>query len=174
MKEKELKQKVKKITAEDYLALENALIRLQADFENYRRRTQKEKEEFGTYLNTDLILRMIPVMDNFQLALRHLPKEFEGNAWAQGIFHIERQLEQILADEGVQRIPTIGQKFDPHLHEAIEEVTSESPPHTIVEEMSNGYKLKDRVIRPAKVKVSKGNGKIQTENNKSNRKGENK
>jgi molecular chaperone GrpE len=139
--------------------LKNQMLRVQADFDNYRKRTQKEKEEFGSYLNTDLILRIIPVMDNFQLALKHLPKELEGNNWAAGIFHIERQLEQILGDEGVQKIQSVGQVFDPHQHEAIEEVPSELPEHTIVEEVLAGYRLKDRVVRPSKVKVSAGNNK---------------
>lgn len=153
-------KKIKKTKAQkkvdELTEIKGLLLRVQADFDNYRKRTQKEKEEFGAYLNTDLILRIIPVMDNFQLALKHLPRELEGNSWANGIFHIERQLEQILTDEGVQKITTVGQKFDPHLHEAIEEVPSELPQHTITEEVLAGYKIKERVIRPAKVKVSNG------------------
>jgi molecular chaperone GrpE len=152
---KEKKIKVDK-KSEELAELKGLLLRTQADFDNYRKRTQKEKEEFGTYLNTDLILRIIPVMDNFQLALKHLPKELEGNGWVSGIFHIERQLEQILSDEGVQKIATTGLLFDPHSHEALEEVESDLPEHTITEELLAGYRLKDRVIRPAKVKVSRG------------------
>lgn len=155
----------KKTNKKDELAeIKGLMLRIQADFDNYRKRTQKEKEEYGSYLNTDLILRIIPVMDNFQLALKHLPKELEGDNWVQGIFHIERQLEQILADEGVQKVAALGQSFNHQEHEAIEEVESEAPPETVVEEVLAGYKLKDKVIRPAKVKVSKGNIKASMTN----------
>ena len=152
--------------ADELAEIKGLMLRVQADFDNYRKRTQKEKEEFGAYLNTDLILRIIPVMDNFQLALKHLPKELEGSAWVQGIFHIERQLEQILADEGVQKINPVGQSFDPHSAEAVEEVPSELPVHTVTEEVMSGYRLKDKVIRPAKVKVSRGKSKAQITNDK--------
>jgi molecular chaperone GrpE len=149
-------KKTKMPKVDDVAELKGQMIRIQADFDNYRKRTQKEKEEFGSYLNADLILRIIPVMDNFQLALKHLPPELVGNNWAAGIFHIERQLEQILGDEGVQKIQSIGQPFDPHQHEAIEEISSELPKHTVAEEVLAGYRLKDRVVRPAKVRVSAG------------------
>ena len=149
----------KKDPKKELAEAKNLLLRVQADFENFRKRTQNEKEEFSRYANTDLVLRILPVLDNFKLALAHQPKELKENSWAQGIWHIERQLEQILADEGVQKIPTEGQKFDPNLHEAVEEVVSDAPPHQIVEEILAGYILGDKVIRHAKVKVSSGNVK---------------
>lgn len=154
MKKKVTSDKVraKKETGE----LKSLLQRVQADFENYKKRTQKEREEFTKYANTDMILRILPVLDNFKLALSHQPKELKGDGWVEGIWHIERQLEQILTDEGVKKIPTEGQKFDPNLHEAVEEVASEGPPHQIVEEVLAGYMLGDKIIRHAKVKVSSG------------------
>lgn len=148
-------KKKPQIKKDEVAELKSLLLRTQADFDNYRKRTQKEKEEFATFLNTDLILRLIPVLDNFKLALKHMPQELENNNWAAGIFHIERQLEQILEDEGVQQVLASGQ-FDPNLHEAIEEVESEKPPGEIAEVVLAGYKLKDKVIRHAKVKVSRG------------------
>lgn len=148
----------KKLKIDEVSELKDQLLRVQADFDNYRKRTQKEREEFGQYLNTDLILRLIPTLDNFQLALKHLPKELENDNWVQGIWHIEKQLEQTLADEGVQKIPTQGQNFDHNLHEAIEEVESDLPEGQITEEILSGYKLKDKVIRHAKVRVSKRKG----------------
>lgn len=149
-------QKTKKTNPSELSDVKNQLLRVQADFDNYRKRTQKEKEEFGQYLNTDLLMRIIPTLDNFKLALKHLPKELEDNSWVQGIWHIEKQLEQTLAEEGVEEILAQGQKFDHNLHEAIEEVQSELPQGEITEEIVKGYKLNNKVIRHAKVKVSKG------------------
>jgi molecular chaperone GrpE len=157
MVDKKVKTKKVKAKIDEVAELKGQLLRVQADFDNYRKRTQKEREEFAQFLNTDLIMRIIPTLDNFQLALKHLPAELEGNAWVQGIWHIEKQLEQTLSDEGVTEIPSLGQKFDHNIHEAIEEVLSEKPPGEIIEEILRGYKLKDKIIRHAKVKVSKGN-----------------
>lgn len=135
--------------------LENLLKRVQADFENYRKRTQKDQEDYTKYAKADLILQILPVLDNFRLAIIHLPKELEQNAWVTGVRHIETQLEQILQGEGVQEIETIGKQFDHKFHEAVEEVESEKPPGEIVEEVTKGYLLLDKVIRHAKVKVAK-------------------
>lgn len=151
------KEDKKKLT---YAELEHYAKRLQADFENYKRRTQEDKAQFSLYANTDLILQILPVLDNFRLAVRHLPKELVENNWVAGVRHIETQLEQILQAEGVSPIPTIGESFDPHQHEAVEEVESEKPPGEITEEVQRGYRLQDKVIRHAKVKVSKD--KIET------------
>jgi len=145
------KPKIKKV--DELAEAKNQLLRVQADFDNYRKRTQKEKEEFGQYLNTDLLMRIIPTLDNFKLALKHLPKELEGNSWVQGIWHIEKQLEQTLSEEGIEEISTQGQKFDHNLHEAIEEVPSDLPEGEITEEILKGYKLNNKVIRHSKVKV---------------------
>jgi len=157
IKKPEKSKNQSKKTKDELKEIRSLLLRVQADFDNYRKRTQKEKEEFARYVNTDFILRILPVLDNFKLALMHQPKEIKENSWAEGIWHIERQLEQILTDEDLHEIPTIGQKFDPNLHEAIEEIASEKPPGVIVEELFKGYKLGDKVIRHARVKVSKGN-----------------
>jgi molecular chaperone GrpE len=137
-----------------YVELENYAKRLQADFENYKKRTQKDRAEYAQFANTDLILQILPVMDNFRLAVHHLPKELQDNTWVAGVRHIETQLEHILRSEGVESIETVGHQFDPYLHEAIEEVESEKPPGEIVEEVQHGYSLAAKVIRPAKVKVS--------------------
>lgn len=157
---KEKLQKIKKKDTQKELAeLKDLLKRVQADFENFRKRSQREKEEFAHFANTDLILKILPVLDNFKLALEHLPKDLEKNEWVHGIWHIEKQLQQVLNDEGVQEITTLGQEFDPYLHEAVEEVESKLPAGTVIEEILAGYTLKDKVIRHAKVKVSKGKSK---------------
>lgn len=141
---------------QEIIELTELLKRVQADFDNFRKRTQKEKEDLGRYLNMDLILRVLPIMDNFKLALKHLPKELESNEWVHGVWHIEKQLEQILNEEGISEIETDGKKFDPSNHEALEEVESDTLEGTITETISAGYKMGDKIIRPAKVKVSKG------------------
>lgn len=143
--------KPKKMT---YAELEHYAKRMQADFENYKKRTQTEKSEFARYANTDLILQILPVLDNFRLAVKHLPEDLAENDWVAGIRHIESQLEQILSSEGVETITADGSQFDPNVHEAVEEVASDKPPGEIVEEIRRGYRLNGKVIRPAKVKVA--------------------
>jgi len=135
--------------------LENLCMRVQADFENYKKRSQKEREDFSRYANTDLILQILPIVDNFQLATKHLPADIAENNWVKGVLQIEKQLEQVLVAEGVTAIDSIGNKFDPYLHEAIEEVPSERPEGEIIEEVTRGYRLNDKIIRHAKVKVAK-------------------
>jgi molecular chaperone GrpE len=137
--------------------LENLCMRLQADFENYKKRSQKEREDFSKYANTDLILQILPIIDNFQLATKHLPEDIADNNWVKGVLQIEKQLEQVLAAEGVTAIEAIGSQFDPYLHEAIEELPSERPEGEIIEEVTRGYRLNDKIIRHAKVKVANNN-----------------
>lgn len=159
--------KKEKKEQEKLAEIQELLKRVQADFENYRKRTQKEKEEFGKFLNTDLILRIIPILDNFKLALKHLPEDLKENSWVEGIWHIERQLEQVLSDEGVTEVIVTG-KFNPHLHEAVAEVESEKPPGEITEVIQSGYQIDGKVIRHAKVKVSKGMQKSRIKNQNDN------
>ena len=130
--------------------------RCQADFTNFRRQVEEDRKKLIKMANADLMMEIIPVLDNFQLAAKHVPAELEGNNWAQGVKQIEKQLEDILASEGLTRIETIGQEFNPHLHEAIEHVKSDQPENAIIEELTSGYEFDGRVLRPAKVKVSSG------------------
>lgn len=146
--------KLKKET-QNVKELENLCMRVQADFENYKKRSQKEKEDFSKYANTDLILQILPIIDNFQLATKHLPVEIADNNWAKGVLQIEKQLEQVLVAEGLTEIDSVGNQFDPYLHEAIEEIPSERPEGEIIEEITRGYRLNDKIIRHAKVKVAK-------------------
>jgi len=130
--------------------------RCQADFTNYRRQVEEDRKKLLKMANGDLMLDILPVLDNFQLAAKHIPAELENNNWAQGVKQIEKQLETILESEGLTRIETIGAEFNPHIHEAIEHVSSDQPEGIITEEISAGYKFDEEIIRPAKVKVSKG------------------
>jgi len=105
--------------------------------------------------NADLIAELLPVLDNFQLAAKHLPENLVNDNWALGVQQIEKQFESILMDSGLERIEALDQKFNPEFHEAIEEVESESESGTIVEELSSGYTYDNIVLRPSKVKVAK-------------------
>jgi len=130
--------------------------RAQADLSNYRRQADEDRKKLIKCANSDLVMEILPVLDNFQLAAKHVPQELEDNNWTKGIRQIEKQLENILAIEGLKKIETIGQEFDPQFHEAIEHIENERPEDEIVEEIAPGYLLHDDVLRPAKVKVSKG------------------
>jgi molecular chaperone GrpE len=143
---KELEAKVAELTA--------GWQRTQADFVNFRKRAEGDRSRIAKNAKIDLVLSILPVLDNFRLSTQHLPEDLKTNNWAQGIQHIERQLEQILLDEGISRITAVGQQFDPNLHEAVESIPSDCPEGQVIEETLVGYRLDDTVIRPSKVKVA--------------------
>lgn len=146
----ELKQSQEK--AEEYYA---HLQRLQAEFDNYRKRTQKEKEEFVKFASEQVILNLLPVLDNFGRAIAAVEDSQDLQAYAQGVEMIFKQIQNVLAKEGLVAIESKGQPFDPNIHEAVLRVESEDyPENTVVEEMQKGYYLKEKVIRPSMVKVS--------------------
>ncbi|CAH1209326.1 MULTISPECIES: nucleotide exchange factor GrpE [Paenibacillus] len=131
------------------------LLRAQADFDNFRRRTQKEKEELGKYASMKLVTELIPVIDNFERAMATVPEGPETESFAKGIQMIFRQLETVLGNEGLTAMETVGQPFNPEFHQAIMQVESdEHEEGIVVEEVQKGYMLKDKVLRPAMVKVS--------------------
>ena len=134
--------------------LTDRLIRLQADFENYRRRMQREKEEIAQYGTQRLIVNLLPVLDNLERALATPPNPGDERL-RQGVELTARSFLEILAKEGVTPIEAVGQPFDPHLHEAV--MTHEDPEQEdgiVLEEFRKGYKLGDRVIRASMVKVN--------------------
>jgi molecular chaperone GrpE len=134
---------------------QNRYLRAQADFDNYRRRTQKEKEELAQYASLKLVGQLLPVLDNFQRALQTGGEIVETESFSKGVDMIYRQLSQVLEAEGLKVMEAAGQPFDPELHQAIMQVESEEHPEgTVVDVIQNGYWLKDRVLRPAMVKVS--------------------
>jgi molecular chaperone GrpE len=130
--------------------------RTQADFVNYKKQASDEKVRLIKTANENLIAELLPILDNFQLAAKHVPAELENNNWAQGVKQIEKQLENVLSGEGLDKIESMGKEFDPLYHEAIEEVKSKEPKGTIVEEVLAGYIFNGEVLRPARVKVSAG------------------
>jgi molecular chaperone GrpE len=137
-------------------SLLDRLARTQAEFENARRRATKEQQEYRDYALADAVKVFLPVVDSLERALK---AKSEGNEFRQGIELIHKQLQAALAKLSVQAIAAKGQPFDPRYHEAIEMVeTSEAPDHEVIEELQRGYKFKDRLLRPAMVKVAKNLG----------------
>lgn len=137
-------------------ALYDQLLRRQAEFENYRKRTERDRADAYQRARADVLMEMLPVIDNFERALSSL--ERTGNA-DEGIKHgvelIHRQFKDTLTKLGLQPIEAIGQTFDPNLHEAVTIVpTDEHEENTVVEEFERGYRLGDKLLRPAKVKVA--------------------
>lgn len=131
------------------------LLRVQADYDNFRRRTQKEKEELAKYASMKLVTELVPVVDNFERALATVPQGAEAESFAKGVGMIFRQLEGVLSAEGVTAMDAVGKPFNPEFHQAIMQVESEEYEEGIVvEEVQKGYMLKDKVLRPAMVKVS--------------------
>ena len=130
--------------------------RTQADFINFKRQAEENRLKTIHTANSNLILEILPILDNFQLAAKHIPEKLKSDNWALGIKQIEKQLESTLFGVGLERISSLGQHFNPNLHEAVETVKSDCPEGEIVDEVLTGYKFKDEVIRPSKVKVSSG------------------
>src|ERR1700722_10618829 len=137
-------------------SLLDRLARAQAEFENARRRATKEQQDFRDYAAVDVIKSLLPVIDSFERALRAKSDaaDFRG-----GIELIYKQLQDALAKLGVRPVPAVGEPFDPHYHEAIEMVeTTDAADHEVLEELQRGYKFKDRLLRPAMVKVARNPG----------------
>lgn len=132
--------------------------RSQADLANYRRRVIQEQQDRARYASSEVIIELLPALDNFERAISSLPPDLSGEAarWANGVLLIERQLRQVLDRFGVQPIPAQGQPFDPALHEAVlHEETAEHPDASVIAELQKGYKMHERILRPTLVKVAK-------------------
>ncbi|WP_186576455.1 nucleotide exchange factor GrpE [Aquibacillus kalidii] len=131
------------------------LLRLQAEYDNFRKRTQKEKEADRKYRSQSLVTELLPAVDNFERALQVEIKDEAAKSVVDGLQMVYRQLADALKNEGVEEIKTEGEIFDPNLHQAVMQVEDENyQSNQIVEELQKGYRLKDRVIRPSMVKVN--------------------
>lgn len=139
----------------EYDKVYDRLLRLQAEYDNFKRRTQKEKESASKYKAQDLAEDLLPVLDNFDRALEQEVSE-EAQGFKDGVEMVYRQLVDSLKTHGVEEIEALGEPFDPNMHHAVMQDEDDSKPeNTVLEEMQKGYLLKDRVIRPAMVKVNK-------------------
>jgi molecular chaperone GrpE len=135
-------------------------LRSQADFENYKKRCAREKDEAIKYANSSLLERLIPIVDNFELGLLAARGEGEQSPIYSGMSLVLKQLNDFLADNGLQPIEAVGQKFDPNLHEAIAHESSEKvPENNVIRQTRRGYRFKDRLLRPSSVVVSSGAAK---------------
>ena len=131
------------------------MLRIQAEYENYKKRTQKEKEAERKYKSQDLVQELLPVLDNFERALKVEATE-ETKSLIDGITMVYNQLQDALKSQGVEVIEAEGKEFDPNIHHAVMQVEEEGiESNIIVEELQKGSMLKDRVVRPAMVKVNK-------------------
>lgn len=133
--------------------LTEALQRERADAMNLRRRHDEQMVGLKTTLKADVVRKLLPVIDNFERALKHVPKELEGNAYIKGIQAVVKQFEKVLADLGVEKIKTVSEPFDPNFHEAVSMEDGEGTQEVVSEELQSGYRLGDDVIRHAMVRV---------------------
>src|SRR3989441_2121788 len=135
-------------------------LRSQADFENYKKRSAREKEEAIKYANSALLERLVAIIDNFELGLAAAKEQGEQSPIYSGMVLVQKQLNDLLAENGLHPIEAEGKKFDPNVHEAIAHEPSDQVPEGFVLcQARRGYRFKDRLLRPAKVVVSSGPGK---------------
>jgi molecular chaperone GrpE len=133
--------------------LTDALQRERADATNLRRRHDEQIANLRTTVKATVVRDLLPVVDNFERALKHVPDELAGNDYIKGVEGVVKQFEKTLADLGVERIKTVGEPFDPHLHEAVSMEEGDGDQEIVSEELQSGYRLGDEVIRHAMVRV---------------------
>ncbi|MFC5864026.1 nucleotide exchange factor GrpE [Acidicapsa dinghuensis] len=146
------------VSADEFAALKterdnllDRLARLQAEFDNARKRQEREKQEFRDYATGNVVEQFLPVLDNFSLALK---AEGSAEQLRTGVELIVKQMDEVLRGLQVQAIPTVGQEFDPRVHEALGSVErNDLPDHSVAEEIRRGYKIRERLLRPAMVRV---------------------
>ena len=141
--------------AKEKAELEDLLRRRQAEFENFRRRVERERMDFAEYSGMEIVRALLPTVDDFERALRAAPASGPGDEFLKGIELIYKRLLEALTKQGLEPINTQGQSFDPHLHEAVQRVEhEEAADGTILEEYQRGYKFKGKLLRPSMVKVA--------------------
>lgn len=136
--------------------LQNAYARAMADLQNFKRRTEEEKRDLGAFANAKLILDFLPVVDNFERAIAHKPENIPQE-WLDGVMQIHTQFNSIFEKQGLEEIQTIGEKYNPNLHEALLQTEGEND--IITQTLEKGYLLNGKVLRAAKVAVGNGQKK---------------
>ncbi len=153
-KDESIEVKYQQLEAEKTELFEKYL-RLQAEYDNYRKRTQREKAADLTYKSQKLATELLPVIDNFERALQTASDDEAVKSFFEGMEMIYRNLLTVLEAEGIEVIPAVGEVFDPTMHQAVMQVQDDQyDSNIVVEELQKGYRLKDRVLRPAMVKVN--------------------
>lgn len=130
-------------------------LRATADFKNFKRRTEQERSELIRSASSALVLKLLPVMDDFERALDNIPADIAASPWWGGTQLIAQKLRTVLESEGVKAIEAVGTEFDPNLHEAVLYEDAEGQDGMVTGELQRGYKLGDRVLRPSMVKVGR-------------------
>jgi molecular chaperone GrpE len=151
----QLQSQIDALTAEK-ASLYDKLLRRQAEFENYRKRVDRERGELYQHGRDDVLLQFLPVVDNFERALSSLEtSEGDAEALRHGVELIHKQFKDALSKLGLEAVEAVGQTFDPHVHEAVTtEATDKHKENTVIQEFQRGYRIGDRLLRPAKVKVA--------------------
>jgi len=148
-----------KARAEECEGLKDKYLRAHAEFENARKRLEKEKIDFLRYANEGLILELLPILDNLEIAEKHIKDAKDFKAVQEGVDMIQLQMQKFLKDIGIERIKTAGEKFDPNLHDPMEvEDTAGKDDGMIVAELKPGYKFNGKLLRPASVRIVKRKG----------------
>jgi molecular chaperone GrpE len=152
MKDKKIKNKKEleelKLKCEEYLI---GWQRAKADYENFKKENEKKMSELSGFVKAGLLSDLIPILDNFTKAVEHVPEDQKDVDWVVGIFHIQKQLEDFLSSNGLEKIKTIDEEFDHNLHEAVGKEKGEKD--IIIKEVSSGYKMNGQTVIPAKVIV---------------------
>jgi len=148
-----------KAKSDDRDAWQDKFLRAHAEFENVKKRMEKDKVDFMRYANESFILDFLPIADNLEIAEKHIKEAKDFKAVRGGVDMIQTQIQKFLKDIGVEKIKTIGEKFDPNVHEAVETAEEEGKKeNVIIQELKPGYKLNGKLIRPAMVKIVKKKG----------------
>jgi len=153
----ELETELEKLRSERALYLDR-LARLQAEFDNFRKRSAKENQDYRDYALTDALRQLLPILDSLDRAIK--TDNAEAADFRAGVELIDRQFHDVLAKLGVEPIEAKGQPFDPNLHQAVQMVeTEETPDNHVIDELQRGYRVKERLLRPAMVRVASNPGK---------------
>lgn len=144
-KVRDLEQQVAELT--------EALQRERADATNVRRRAEEDRVKLGSFYKASVVRELLPVIDNFERSLKHVPKDLEDSDYVKGVRGVVKQFEDILKKLGVERIGTVGEVFDPSIHNAVSHEEGDEPQEMVSEELQAGYKIGDEIIREAMVRV---------------------
>lgn len=144
-KVRDLEQQVAELT--------EALQRERADATNVRRRAEEDRVKLGSFYKASVVRELLPVIDNFERSLKHVPKDLEDSDYVKGVRGVVKQFEDILKKLGVERIGTVGEAFDPSIHNAVSHEEGDEPQEMVSEELQAGYKIGDEIIREAMVRV---------------------
>jgi len=148
--------------AQELATVKDTLLRRMADFENAKKRLEREKDDYHKFANEKIIQAFLPVLDNLDRALAHRTNDVTADSLLAGIDLIKKQIDDILKSFGLRKVETVGKLFDPHMHEAMGTVSTDAyPPDSVVEEIQPGYFLKDKLLRPAWVRIAAGGEKIE-------------